>query len=276
MWKYTLPSVSKSYRVGTFSSTGRYDVEGNVMSLLYGDNFAGQTDLSEIENVFDSLFVNNTGLVNSNNLILPATTLTDWCYARVFGGCTSLITTPELPATTLAQSCYYSMFAGCTSLETAPALQATTLAQSCYALMFWNCTSLVNAPQLPATTLVYHCYAGMFDGCTSLETAPQLPATTLAEECYNGMFKGCTSLTTAPVLPATTLAENCYNSMFNNCTSLNYIKAMFTTTPSATYTAWWVEGVSSSGTFVKNSAATWDVSGSNGIPSGWTIQTASE
>jgi hypothetical protein len=62
--------------------------------------------------------------------------------------------------------------------------------------------------------------------------------------------------------------------MFLGCTRLNYIKAMFTTTPSATYTSNWVLNVSSTGTFVKNSAATWNVSGVNGVPSGWTIETA--
>jgi hypothetical protein len=34
----------------------------------------------------------------------------------------------------------------------------------------------------------------------------------------------------------------------------------------------WVSGVSSTGTFVKNVAATWNVTGKNGIPSGWTIE----
>jgi hypothetical protein len=63
--------------------------------------------------------------------------------------------------------------------------------------------------------------------------------------------------------------------MFRNCTSLNYIKAMFTTTPSATYTSNWINGVAATGTFVKNSAAQWDVSGANGVPTGWTFQTAS-
>ena len=62
--------------------------------------------------------------------------------------------------------------------------------------------------------------------------------------------------------------------MFKGCSSLNYIKAMFTTTPSNTYTYDWVSGVASTGTFVKNSAANWDVTGVNGIPSGWTVQTA--
>jgi hypothetical protein len=63
--------------------------------------------------------------------------------------------------------------------------------------------------------------------------------------------------------------------MFNGCTKLNYIKAMFTTTPSNTYTQNWVSGVAATGTFVKNSAATWNVTGVNGVPSRWTVQTAS-
>lgn len=118
----------------------------------------------------------------------------------------------------------------------------------------------------------------MLDGCTSLTTAPELPATTLASNCYTYMFYGCTSLTTAPDLPATTLTNYCYYYMFDGCTSLNYIKAMFTTAPSGSspnyYTTNWVNGVASTGTFVKNSAATWDVTGVNGIPTGWTVETA--
>ena len=61
--------------------------------------------------------------------------------------------------------------------------------------------------------------------------------------------------------------------MFVDCSNLNYIKAMFTTEPSTSYTRNWVRNVAASGTFVKNSAATWDVSGKNGIPTGWTVET---
>ena len=89
------------------------------------------------------------------------------------------------------------------------------------------------------------------------------------------MFYGCTGLTTAPELPATTLAQGCYANMFYDCTSLNYIKAMFTTIPTNSCTYRWVSGVASSGTFVKNSAATWNVTGINGVPTGWTVETAS-
>lgn len=54
-----------------------------------------------------------------------------------------------------------------------------------------------------------------------------------------------------------------------------YIKAMFTTTPSSTYTSNWVKGVSPTGTFVKNSAATWtDTFGVDAIPEGWTVELA--
>ena len=148
-----------------------------------------------------------------------------------------------------------------------------------FARLFNKCVGLnvdVNTPLvLPATTLANYCYQNMFQGCTSLTTAPALPATTLAGYCYSYMFQGCTSLTTAPELPATTLAGSCYSYMFQNCTSLNYIKALFTTTPSSTYTSNWVSGVASTGIFVKSDAATWNVTGNNGVPNGWTVYTES-
>ena len=184
----------------------------------------------------------------TGNYYLPVTTLTNGCYSQMFKGCTSLTTAPELPATTLANSCYYGMFS--------------------------NCKSLTTAPELPATTLANSCYHTMFKDCTSLTTASELPATTLATYCYDSMFRNCTSLTTVPELPATTLTFYCYEYMFYGCKKLNYIKAMFTTKPSSTYTNSWVYGVSSTGTFVKNKNATWNVTGDNGIPSGWTVQTA--
>ena len=127
---------------------------------------------------------------------------------------------------------------------------------------------------LPATTLAEYCYSGMFYGCTGLTAAPELPATTLAKDCYFEMFYGCVGLTAAPELPATTLSEDCYSGIFTGCMNLAYIKALFTTTPSGMYTAGWVLGVAAQGTFVKSAAATWNVTGDNGIPSGWTVETA--
>ncbi len=225
MWKasgLTPGSNDPDYGIGTFSSTGKFNAEGNIMSLFYGDSFAGKTSLSGKYFAFYNLF-ENCEIVNASNLRLPATALADECYRYMFCDCTSLTTAPELPATTLAGSCYRYMFEGCTSLTTPPSiLPATTLAKWCYEGMFRGCTNLTTAPSvLPATTLDYSCYNSMFSGCTSLTTAPALPATTLANWCYDRMFEGCTSLTTAPsILPATTLADYCYIGMFRNCTSL--------------------------------------------------------
>ena len=212
---------------------------------------------------------------------LPSTELANACYGNMFRGCTGLTTPPELPATTLADNCYTNMFNGCWSLATAPELPATTLVQSCYSNMFNNCTGLRTAPELPATTISGWCCSGMFQGCTGLTTAPSiLPATYLYSYCYNQMFKGCRSLTTAPILPATNLSpylgcSRAYGEMFSGCTNLNYIKAMFLTTPNTSYTKDWVAGVSSTGTFVKNSEANWNQTGSYAIPTGWTVETAS-
>ena len=36
----------------------------------------------------------------------------------------------------------------------------------------------------------------------------------------------------------------------------------------------WVNRVKATGTFVKNSAAAWDVTGNNGVLTGWTVETA--
>ena len=166
------------------------------------------------------------------------------------------------------------MFWDCSNLTAAPELPATTLLSTCYGWMFRGCSSLTTAPALPATTLAQSCYQAMFSNATGLTTPPELPATTLAPQCYQGMFYN-TSITRAPELPAKTLAQSCYAYMFQNCRNLNYIKAMFTTTPSTYYTSYWVDGVPSTGTFVKNSAATWNVTGIHGIPNGWTVQTAS-
>jgi len=230
-----------------FVSSGKFNVYGNVMSLINNDDFVGKTTFSANFTLYHLFHA--TKIVDASNLILPATTLKNNCYDSLFTDCTLMTKCPKvLPATTLIYYCYSGMFAR---------------------------TSIVTPPKIKATKLAESCCRTMFIGCASLTTAPELPVTTLATECYRGTFNDCTALTTAPELPATTLVSGCYTNMFKGCTSLNYIKAMFTTTPSNTYTQDWVNGIAASGTFVKNISATWDVTGINGIPSGWVVQTAS-
>ena len=255
----------------------------NLVVSAYKALFSGCTSLTQAPalpainlamDCYSEMFGNCKSLTQAPEL--PATTLKERCYYDMFVGCSSLTQAPELPATTLAERCYYLMFGSCTSLTQAPELPATTLANECYQYMFNRCTSLTQAPELPATTLANSCYLDMFMHCTSLTQAPELPATTLASGCYGSMFWGCTSLTRAPELPAEVLKSGCYRDMFYGCSELNYIKMMATDISASNCLVTWVYGVSSTGTFVKNSAATWDVTGGSGIPTGWTVQTADE
>ena len=215
---YSKFGLSCSY----FAGSALFEAEGNIMSLIYGDDFKNNSTISSTY-ALAGLFTDCTNLVSAENLILPATTLADYCYRE----------------------------------------------------MFYQCTSLTTAPKLPATTLADYCYQSMFMYCSSLTTAPELPADTLANSCYYQMFQGCTSLITAPALPATTLALYCYDEMFSGCKNLNYIKCLATNVSGYSYTNYWVSGVASTGTFVKNpDMASWPT-GDNGIPTGWTVQDAS-
>ena len=250
------------------------------------------------------MFSGCTSLTGVSENMLPSINLGHSCYYRMFHGCTSLKNAPQLPAAALPNSCYAFMFKGCTSLTTAPQLPATTLGGASYMNMFENCTSLRNVQSvLPALALPADCYMDMFLGCTSLTTAPEICGTTVGEaSCwqmfggctsltqapsvllpatvgkysYLSMFDGCSSLRTAPVICATTFVEDACTYMFRGCTNLNYVKCL-ATNPSNTYNHeniyMWLDGVASSGTFVKNASTTWPT-GKSGIPNNWSIQNA--
>ena len=259
------------FSYNNFTTTCKFNVIGNIMSLIAGDNFASASSLSATY-TFERLFYQCSGLLSAEKMVLGATTLMNYCYEGLFYNCSSLNKAPDLPAKTMADFCYRYMFFGCKSLESAPKLPATTVAKDCYTMMFGECSALKSAPALPAMTMANYCYSSMFQNCTALTSAPQLPATTLASNCYAGMFTGCTALTSAPTLPATTLATRCYSSMFDGCTSLSSITCLATNISASNCLQGWVKGVKSSGTFTKSSSMSSWPTGTNGIPQGWTVK----
>lgn len=280
--KLFVRGVTSSYSNGTyyhyFEATGNFALEGNIMSMLYGDSFEGQTALPSGTYTFYRMFYYKSTLSDISNLVMPATTLRQGCYERMFGG-TSITSLPNnlLPATTLEPSCYYYMFYGC-PITAIPSgfLPATTLADSCYYSMFSN-TDITTLPSglLPATTLAASCYRQMFYGCASLATVAHdlMSATTLASACCRGMFSACSSLQNSPDLNAKTLVTDCYRVMFNACSSITYIKCTATSISASGATSSWLGSASSTGTFVRASGVSWARS-TSGIPSGWTIQNA--
>ncbi len=154
-----------------------------------------------------------------------------------------------------------------------------TLSGSCY--VYGNVMSLLYNDFDEAVSFAvgssnnFNC---LFEGCSTLYSHPTkelvLPATSLTEGCYKYMFNSCSHLERAPALPATVLASGCYYLMFQSCSNLNYIKCLATTNISTSNLYYWVVGVNGSGTFVKDGNTTWPT-GDSGIPSGWTVQTAS-
>ncbi len=230
----------------TFYCTKPCYIYGNIMSLITPTGFEKATTLTE-PYTFQYLFD-----YNSNIDIHPIQKLL-------------------LPATTLTEKCYYRMFRSCYGLTKAPELPAMTMAKACYSKMFFNCTALVETPYLPATTLADDCYSEMFESCSSLKTPPAiLPATTLAGSCYNKMFAHCNNLERAPYLPATQLIGACYYMMFYDCKKINSITCLATNFYGDCID-YWLYGVASDGTFYKASSATW-TRGVSGIPEGWTVE----
>ena len=245
---------------GQFSSTCRFKVYGNILSILLRRSYSGRTDFpsSTSNNIFQYLF-RGAKVTDASKLMLPVSNLSQYCFASMFYTCKYLVYPPELLATTLSSYCYKGMF--------------------------WGCSSLIRMPigigdfPLPATELAEGCYQYMFSDCTSLKSPVDrqhaiikvLPATTLAEHCYEGMFSGCTSFAEALLMPATTLVTDCYGGMFNGCTSLHFIacRATNVTDPVTTsdYVGGWTNNVASHGSFAKDPNVTW----SYGRPSGWTI-----
>lgn len=246
LWKNTAAPASYS-GIGRFSGSGKFKVSGNIMSMIYGDDFKDKTSLSGKNYAFNNLFAYCDSIEDIQNIILPATTLSSNCYRYLFSGLTKITKAPELPATEMAEFCYCGMFQGCTSLLETPKLYATTLKQGSYNSMFAQCNGLTKTaemyissadtqslevmystcPNLVDASNITIAYANayiqcqsMFARCTSLTKPPVLSASRVGDNSFTGMFGGCTSLVNAPELPATTLNSTSYCYMFSRCTSL--------------------------------------------------------
>lgn len=100
---------------GKYYTAYKYNVYGNIMSLLEGDDFADATLDDNYTGQFSGAF-GGTGLVDARNLILPENT-TEYCYNEMFLNCEFLTHAPILGAQTLSEYCYTDMFSGCSALE---------------------------------------------------------------------------------------------------------------------------------------------------------------
>lgn len=111
----TYSPQSLNYWCSFTSGTCEFNVYGNIMSMINGDNFIGTTVSGT--RALAHLFEGCAGIRSAEHLILPDNVATG-CYNSMFKDCINLTTAPELPATSVTyQNCYANMFYGCTSLD---------------------------------------------------------------------------------------------------------------------------------------------------------------
>ena len=184
-----------------FYSTKNINVYGNVMSLLFGDNFTINSEFtSGTTHNLCGLFYNTTTLINAENLILPALICRESSYNGMFRGCTNLIAAPQLPATQSATDCYSSMFEGCINLEIAPEINLTNLSQACCKRMFcMNRNSKITTPKMTKSPILR-----VVDNVIS---------------CYEEMFKGNGNLVEVTCLLSNATTNNCVTNWLTNCSN---------------------------------------------------------
>lgn len=118
----------KGYHSGQelfWRTSKKFNIYGNLMSLVYLDDFIGKTSYYSSGNNFYGLCF-QSGVVDAGNLVLPVLNLYTRDYSNMFNGCTSLTAAPELPATTIDSDTYREMFNGCTKLNYVKCLATTS------------------------------------------------------------------------------------------------------------------------------------------------------
>ncbi len=215
-----------------FVTTGDFSVEGNVMSLIDGENFATNTTIPAYC-CFNCLFLNNAALTNIDNIRLPATVLKNYCYRAMFQGTgVTDISSLSLPEPeTVASYSYNQMFKNCTSLSSLSGFRVpSNLGTYACLNMFQSCTGLTDLVGInfAADTLNNYCYQLMFQACTGLTSVMDtFRVSVIAASSCDQMFLGCTNLRQTPAIKVDSIGASGCGNMFKNCgTSLTGTDSM--------------------------------------------------
>lgn len=144
--------VSSGFYYNQISSNVNCSIGGNIMSLLWDDNFVGKKTFpnENINGIFDGIFSDWTTLTDASELVLPVT---------------------HVESTTgyMSRACYRAMFANCSNLEYGPwiDLRARTIDDFpyCFQYMYQNCSKLKIA-RFNTQNGNYR-YNSTFNGCDS-------------------------------------------------------------------------------------------------------------
>ena len=161
-WWYKA-DMNGEYRV-KFEIDMDVNVGGNIMSLV--------SNVWDLPTYYSEILVNNAlrgvfedcTIVSAEDLILPATTLSNSCYKQMFKNCSNLTTPPQsLPASVVSQYAYAEMFSGCASLTKSPDILCSEIGTRGCEQMFYGCSSL-NQIKCLAETLGSYAVSNWVDG----------------------------------------------------------------------------------------------------------------
>ena len=225
MFKASGLTVGQETGIGTIRPSGNASVEGNIMSLVYGDNFSGQTTIPA-NFQFRKLFSGATHITNAENMIVTASSFPKQCYSQMFQGCSSLVKAPKTVGTSAStfsgDYCFSDMFANCSAMTVAPELPMTTLGTQCYWYMIQGCTSLTQAPLLPAPSINTQSYCGLFYGCTNLESVTCLATAGISTSNCNEWMKNVQTTSGIFTKAASATWSRGQNAVPNNWTIVDY------------------------------------------------------
>lgn len=204
---------------------------------------------------------------------------------KVYGNSMSLlwgdnfITHPEFQENSSCNLC--GLFYESTNLIDASdlVLPPLILMESCYNGMFRGCSNLVYGPKLlPALNVPKDGYSSMFEGCVKLIEGPEIDAITVSGTgammrmfCMNRTSKVTAAMTKSPILRVKNPNEhaNGYQQIF--CGNGNITEVTILAEGTNFVFANWLAYTGDSGV-IKKLSTTALVSGSNGLPEGWTTQ----
>ena len=120
-FKGTTAKLSTTVYNTQFGGTAQIELSGNLLSLLYGDNFINKINSIMNDGIgqLRKIFSGHTGIISAKNLVIPVGVAQNRVFEQMFLNCTNLEYGPQLLFTNendYTDSCK-GMFAGCTSLK---------------------------------------------------------------------------------------------------------------------------------------------------------------
>ena len=286
-WKGYIQRYGTSTSVySSFQVTGKFNVCGNIISMLRGDNWRVYENAENNYYVLVNLFKDNTTLVNANRLVLPFTSGNDYLYYGLFRNCVNLVSVPRMAdlLNNSPSAGFSYMFAG-TAIRTAPKVRVWNW-RATGQYMFHNCPNLEDASgvEVMSWTTISHAsiYEGMFYNCVSLRKPMTLSENVKYNrgwnETWNYTFYGCQSLREAEIPSASINGGNASGnrsaiSTFNGCSNLKYLRLMWKNDAQPCDCTF--DGMPEYGKVIKSGAAKW-ANNRNGryrtIPEKWDVE----